>query len=296
MMTRLITLLILSSIYTSCEKTAINASKGSAVNKAIENLPPQLTKYKHKVMVLGTFHFNRSGDGSDVVAKNHLDISTNESQNQIEVLTDSIVHNYQPTIIAVEWLPKYQPTIDTLYNYYLYNNWELKTNEAFQLGFRIAKKAGLNKVHCIDNRPPQPETVVSVDDWEAYGDSLDQMSIWQEYDQVNKTYNTYMDSLLTKLSLKEYLSLINSSEVLKRNKMLWLTGLVNLGYGDKYIGADLTRHWYRRNTRLFVNTRNLCKTDEERVLIIYGQAHKWILDELFEASPEFDVVQPNFNF
>jgi len=76
-----------------------------------------------------------------------------------------------------------------------------------------------------------------------------------------------------------------------RNKKFWLTGLVNLGYDDQYVGADLTGHWYRRNTRIFVNARNLCENKKERIFIIYSNAHKWLLDELSEGSPEFTVVQ-----
>ncbi|MEP2772427.1 MAG: DUF5694 domain-containing protein [Fulvivirga sp.] len=285
-------LLLISLTFVACDQSKKPETSLSLVDKAISQLPPQLTTYKHKVMVLGTFHFHRGGDGSDVVAKNHIDITSEENQKKIEAIADSIVAIYKPTIIAVEWLPKYQGVIDTLYTYYRNDNWELKTNEAFQLGFRIAKKLGLPKVHCIDNRPPQPETVTSIDDWQHYGDSLNQSSIWQEYDTVNQQYNAYMDSLLAVLNVQEYLELLNRTEVQERNKMLWLTGLVNLGYGDKYIGADLTGHWYRRNTRLFVNTRSFCKTKEERILIIYGQAHKWALDELFEGSPEFEVIQP----
>lgn len=67
---------------------------------------------------------------------------------------------------------------------------------------------------------------------------------------------------------------------------------MNVGYLDKYVGADLLGRWYRRNARIYANSKNLVDTDEN-LLIIYGGAHKWILDELFESSPDFQVIQFN---
>lgn len=75
-------------------------------------------------MVLGSFHFNRSRDGSDVVAKNHLDITTPESQTYLEQLVEKI---------AMEWRPSYQSIFDSLLTEYKNDSWELGKNEAFQI-------------------------------------------------------------------------------------------------------------------------------------------------------------------
>ncbi|MFK7846506.1 MAG: DUF5694 domain-containing protein [Rhodothermales bacterium] len=66
---------------------------------------------------------------------------------------------------------------------------------------------------------------------------------------------------------------------------------MNAGVSASIVGADFTGNWYRRNRRILVNIRNQSKTENERVLVIYGAAHKWVLDELFDGFPEFEVVQ-----
>ncbi len=263
-----------------------------AVAEFIKDIPQVTSPYKHKVMVLGTFHFDRDRDGSDVVAKNHLDITTEESQHQIESLVNQIASEFKPTMIAVEWMPAYQPRLDSLYNEYKNGQWALENHEAFQIGFRLAKQMGLSGVHCVDNRPPQPESVHDIDDWDAYAAGLNQEVMVNEYNEDNNTFNQFMDDMLSKADLIQYLKLKNSPEHLRRYKQFSFTGLVNLGYKDTYVGADFTGNWYRRNTRILVNIRNLSKTENERVLVIYGAAHKWVLDELFDGSPEFEVVQP----
>ena len=270
-----------------------NEQPSTALNQLTKNIPQVSQKHHHQAMILGSFHFNRGTDGSDVVSKNHIDIKTEENQKQIEQIAERIATQFKPTIIAVEWMPRVQPQMDSLYTAYQNNTWKLGKNESFQLGFRIAKKLNLATVYCIDNRPPQPESINEIDDIEEYAKSLNQEKVWHEYDEDNSRYTAYMDSLKARLDLKTMLSCLNSRENAQRSKELWLTGIVNLGHGDTYLGADFTGNWYRRNTRIFVNARNLCKSKNERILIIYGNAHKWVLDELFDASPEFQLYQPD---
>ncbi|MBX2876018.1 MAG: hypothetical protein KTR30_28110 [Saprospiraceae bacterium] len=260
--------------------------------KAISNIPQVSTGYQHQVMVLGTFHFNRSTDGSDVVAKNHIDVAAEQSQKEIQEIVNTIETDFKPTLVVVEWMPSFQAKFDSLYQAYLKGDWTLVKNEAFQIGFRTAKAMELPTIYCVDNRPPQPESLHELDDWDSYAKSVGQTEAFNEYNEDNDAFNAYMDDMLSKLSLKQYLILINSPAHVRRYKALSFTGLVNLGQNDNYVGADLTGNWYRRNTRIFTNVRSLCKTKSERILIIYGAGHKWALDEIFAGSPEFEVIQP----
>ncbi|NOS57145.1 MAG: hypothetical protein HOP37_12935 [Cyclobacteriaceae bacterium] len=271
-------------VFTACShQPPVNFSESSA-------FPAIKSSYQHQVMILGTFHFDRGLDGSDVIAKNHLNISDAENQRQILALVDTIVARYKPTVIAVEWMPGKQVRIDSLFQVYARTKELPGKNEAFQIGFRIAEKLNLPTIYAVDNRPPQPETVTELDNFEGYAQSRNQLDMMTEYDQENLIYNTFLDSLLRATDFSTYMRIVNSDANLKRSKQLWFTGLVNLGYADTYVGADLTGHWYRRNTRIFVNIRNLSKQKQERILVIYGMAHKWILEELFQGSPEFEVV------
>lgn len=261
----------------------------SQLGWALKQFPALDEKPMHKVMTLGVFHFDRLRDGSDVVAKNHIDIASEQNQKEILSLVQRL-KQFSPGKIAVEWLPQYQPVMDSLFGAYLKGEYALEKNEAFQLGFRLAKELGHERVYCIDNNPPLPEYMDAIEDWERYADSLGHLELWQAYDHENTAYNTFMDTVQNHLFVTDYLRLINSRENTIRTKQLWTTGLVNVGHGVNYLGADLLGRWYRRNSRLYVNAKNLVEGDEN-LLIIYGGAHKWILDELFESSPEFQVVQ-----
>lgn len=283
-------------IFCSCSnatKTQTERVSSEEITSVIQSFPSIERDPAHQVLTLGVFHFDRSRDGSDVVASNHIDITTDQNQMELDSLIQKLVL-YNPSKIAVEWRPEYQNWMDSLYMEYIAGNYVLGKNEAFQIGFKLAKILGHEKVYCVDNNPPLPESLNEIDDWEAYADSLGHLELWQSFDQENLRYNTYMDTIQKHLNVTDYLLLINSKENSIRNKQLWTTGLVNVGYLDKYVGADLLGRWYRRNARIYANSKNLVSpTTTENLLIIYGGAHKWILDELFESHPDFKVEQLN---
>lgn len=292
-----LTSLALFVFFISCSESEKEKIKGQKFdidsNWAVKNFPAIDKSAKHNVLTLGVFHFDRSRDGSDIVAKNHIDISEETNQNQLDTIILKLEY-FNPSAIAVEWRPEFQNKMDSLYQEYLQGNYKLGKNEAFQIGFKLAKKLGLKKVFCVDNNPPLPSSIEEIDDWELYAENLGHLELWHSYDQENSRYNTYMDTIQKHLKVKDYLLLINSKENSIRNKQLWTTGLVNVGYLDKHVGADLLGRWYQRNSRIYANSKNLVSKDsEENLLIIYGGAHKWILDELFDSSPDFNVIQFN---
>jgi len=281
-------------VATSCNfKNEVKTEQAPKTNlqKALTAYPSIDNNHSRQVLTLGTFHFDRSRDGSDVIANEHVNISTDSNQKELDSIVN-LLAQFNPGKIAVEWRPSYQKWIDSLYQEYQQGNYQLGKHETFQLGFKLANKLGHSKVYCIDNNPPFPEYIDTIDDWETYADSLGHLDLWEAYDAENKRYNTFMDTIQRHLNVSDYLKLINSDQHLKRSKQLWTTGLVNVDHGGKYLGADVVGRWYRRNLRLYANARNLVSKDEN-LLIIYGGAHKWILDELFESAPDFQVVQFN---
>ena len=282
--------LIILSCNTDKEKTT--QSQTTSAGELLQQFPVLEKQANHQAMVLGTFHFDYGMDASDVKGNNRMDIFSDENKQQLDTLIATL-KKYNPTKIAIEWPPSIQNRVDSLYTEYKNGTWEIKRSEIYQIGFRLAKELNHPKVYCIDNRPPMPEAISEIDDLDVYADSLGQKELYHKYDDENAQFNRFLDSIQKTSKLLDILKLYNSTTYNKRSKQLWTTGLVNLGVYHDYAGTDLTGHWYRRNTRIFVNAANLATDKEERVLVVYGAMHKWILDELFESSPEFELQQVN---
>ena len=261
-----------------------------SVKKALDQFPILEKQNKIPIMVLGTFHFNFSQNVSDMKGEDNFDVYANKRQEELNILIKKL-KAFKPTKIAVEMMLPEQAMMDSLFKAYCDGTWKLGRNEVYQVGFRLAKELGLKGVSCVDTRPEQVELDTTVTDLELYAKQRGELEKWEAYNEPNKRTNTYIEKLRTNMSISDYLIFLNTDKVKRRYKQFFLTGLVEVGTGHTYIGADLTGYWYRRNTRIFANVKRLVSSENERILIIYGNSHAWVLEELFKASPEFTTIQ-----
>lgn len=107
----------------------------------------QTLKEPTQLLLLGTFHF--SNPGLDAVKFKSADISSDARQKEIRDVVNRI-KSFQPDKIFIEAGIDQQTLIDSQYSAYLKGNYELSINETNQVGFRLAKELGHNKLYCID--------------------------------------------------------------------------------------------------------------------------------------------------
>lgn len=248
---------------------------------------------KPTVLLLGVFHF--AGEQVDVNTTPEslaVNMMLPERQKQISQLVDALVA-FRPTKIVIEGQPQYQSRYDSLLR--LYQQGKLKASPKFmvsevvQLGFRIATKLGLNTLYAADAQAFrfQLTPADSVLTFEKYKDQTDtSFAYWNErYDRES----AYDDTLCYRLPLNEYLQYLNSPEKRALSNGRWLV-TTKRGSNLEPVGADgfITRY-FNRNVRIYSNIQRSVTRKDERILVIYGATHMFMLNALFEASPEFKV-------
>lgn len=139
---------------------------------------------------------------------------------------------------------------------------ELKHNEVYQLGFRLAKK------HAGQER-------FFNDGW---------------YERYESWWN-HLDEAKTKRTLGEHFLVLNDEEAAARNHGVYLTGGFAYGAGDEYpkINGFINR-WYNRNLKIFANLARITQKPDERIVLIIGSGHLGILHHLVKASPAYELV------
>lgn len=279
---------LLAVIQVNAQTSNLSSAYNLTNTQAVKNIP-QSTKPMHKVLILGSPHFDLGNNASDWKPKSEIDMLGTQKQLEIEQVVQ-LLKKFKPTKICIEWLPQQDSLFQKRYQDYVAGDWQLKTGEYYQFGFRLAKIMGHKKLYCIDNKPKQPESLLEIDDWEKYKTEQTEGSEMKTYDSLNEKFNHYVDSVKYFMSLKNYLLFVNSDEMKNARKRIWFTGLVHAGNKSTYAGADLTGNWYQRNTRIFSNVKKLCTGPEERILVIIGYGHAFVLDEIFKASQQFEVV------
>ncbi|MFZ6052614.1 DUF5694 domain-containing protein [Halocola ammonii] len=237
---------------------------------------------KSEVLVVGTYHFDSEMETDEL---------SSESQQEIERLLDAL-GAFQPTKIFIEVEPEATVTFNQRYRDYLRSEFEIKSrpNEIYQLGFRLARNMGHDSIFLFDN---QTEFIGSLENFSFssffhYADSLDAGYYDRHLEKIKRTWS-HNDSTLKSLPLYDRIRLMNSSELCSTNAQRMHMLELRVGIGESWVGADWLARFYQRNIRMMGNVLK-SSTTEDRIIIIVGANHKWILDQLFENTPDFKVM------
>lgn len=148
---------------------------------------------------------------------------------------------------------------------------------------------GIEKLYPVNANPfrfrlSPEDSVTTFDKYKKQGDSS--YHYWEpKYNEAKLV----ADSLAYFGTLQEYLRFLNSNEVQERSNGRWLV-TTKRGTNTEPIGADgfITRY-FNRNVRIYSNIQRIVTSKTDRVLVIYGATHIYMLKMLFKASPEFDL-------
>ena len=244
---------------------------------------PLLAAQPGQVMLFGTFHFQDAG--LDTVKVKDIDIFTEENQAYLEALTQRL-QGFKPTRVLLEYSPENDALINERYREYLAGNYELGANEIYQLGFRIAKLAGHERVYSFDYRGVE---------WEAeaiyeYAEQHDSPEMGT-FNEIIETFTVEDEQARTTMTLKELLQRQNDPESDRANMDLYLA-TNSIGAGDGYSGAIAASSWWKRNFFMYANIQKLA-TPGERVIAIGGSGHMAILKQLLAIDKRLEGVAVN---
>ncbi len=240
-----------------------------AADKATDGASPPA-----RVMLVGLFHFDNPG--LDAVKFKPLDVMKPAEQVYLQALSERI-GGFKPTKVLLEYPRASDALINQRYADYLAGKYELKVNEIYQLGFRIAKAAGLPRVHGFDER-------------DTPGDNALWSYLPKAEPQTMKALEALIASLSVRLendhrtmSLREILIKSNTAEEDRANKDFYI--MLNAVGADKgkFIGADAAAQWWQRNFRMYANVQVHAQPGE-RVVVIAGSGHTAILRDLLRID------------
>jgi hypothetical protein len=90
-------------------------------------------------------------------------------------------------------------------------------------------------------------------------------------------------------TIREALCLLNAPERGCREQELYL-GLVQIGRGQEYPGADWLTGWYERNLQIFANLLRITEPGD-RIFIVYGAGHIPLLRQFVRESGRYQLEQ-----
>ncbi|HEY4113200.1 MAG TPA: DUF5694 domain-containing protein [Rhizomicrobium sp.] len=233
-----------------------------------------------QVMIVGLFHMsNPNRDLHDVQVP---DVLAPEYQAQIQAISDALAR-FRPTQVDVEW-----PADLTRQRYALYLAGKLppSRNEVVQLGFRLARQAGLDTVHGIDVDGDFPYEPV-----QKYAAAHSEQPILDAADAAVEREVQRETEMLKSNGISPALRSMNDPAVI-RNGNAFYRQLLRIGGGDRQPGADLLTAWHRRNFLICANLLQATRPGD-RVVVFYGSGHAFLLRQCVSETPGLKLVEPN---
>ena len=260
-------------------------------------------KTKPTIMILGSGHF--ANPGLDAYNYRMDDVLAPKRQSEIEQLVEAL-KPFRPTKVALEIDERFDAEAQENYQGYLNGTYELERGEGDQIGFRLAKQMGHSKIFCVDYFPKQdpffPEDFDSnLLDIDKFANEHNQehllSSVEDFYSGEDVEFNEQEDGRVW-IEPKKYEPLIdmfirgNQPEGRSAEHRLYLQ-MAQIGLGEQYPGANWVGHqWYTRNLKIFVNLTRITESNNDRILLIIGGGHVYLVQHFLEASGKYIVESP----
>jgi hypothetical protein len=231
-----------------------------------------------EVMIVGVFHMSNPGHDMHNIAVD--DVLAPKRQAEIVAITDALAR-FKPTKVAVEW-PR--ALVAERYPKYLAGTLPPSHNEVVQLGFRLAKTAGSQGVWGIDADGDFPYPPLK-----AYADAHGMAAALDAQDADVVRMVADEQRLLAGKGISAALRHLN--EPAQVNNAFYRAAL-KVGGGDVQPGADLLTAWYHRNFLICANLLQLAQPGD-RIVVVYGSGHNFLLRQCVTETPGFRLVEPN---
>ncbi len=254
------------------------ATPQSEAEKEVMALVPQHTAIP--LLMLGSYHM--SNPGLDMFNLQADDVQAPKRQEEIQAVVDRLAL-WKPTKVAVE-----SPLGDSLtqarYQAYLNGKLKLRNSEEEQIGFRLAKQLGHDKIYPIDVKLGLNDTelqkLVQANP-QKFGPYLSNLQT------VGKTAISLMGKWLQEGTIGSMLYKMNDPALNEVGHAVYFQSFVPVVEGDNYGGADMVNDWYQRNLRIFSNLHQISDRADDRIFIVYGAGHIPLFQQFADDSPYF---------
>ena len=237
------------------------------------------------LMVLGTAHL--ANNNADVLRTEVDDVISPARQAEIEAVVEALAR-WRPTRIAVEISTTDQARLDRRYADYRAGTYALTAGEVDQIGLRLAARLGHERVYGVDwnDMPPGEEADY---DWEVGAEAAGEQARMATLRNPARGRRT--TDLVQSRPIPEWLAVMNSPEFLLGMHRTYYEYAL-LGGPETNQGANWVGAWHGRNLKIFANLVRLADDPGERVLVIYGAGHAFLLNRFAEESGAFNVERP----
>nr|WP_299338821.1 DUF5694 domain-containing protein [Allomuricauda sp.] len=241
---------------------------------------------KPSIVFIGTYHMGNQGN--NVFKGSYDDILSQERQEELQILIQKL-KDFKPTKILVERDVSDSSEVLARYKKYLAGNYQLTRNEVHQIGFRLAKELRHNKVYSVDWGIFPEDQLYWYENFAKTIPELD--NYYKDWKKAAAKRHKESNEELLKLTIIERIRRLNEEESIEKSHLGYYD-IMRIGWKDKYVGANYLSWWYGRNMKILVNIIRITESPDDRILVIYGNGHSKLLNQLTKESQFYNVIKP----
>lgn len=265
---------------------AAAAASAPSTATTTANVAPSPRPVPTQVMVLGTYHFGNPGQ--DVHNARVDNVLTPRRQAELAAVARALLE-FKPTHVMVEQ----ESTLPGLAvaSYQTFNDEALATraNEVVQIGFRVARLAGLTAVQGIDEQPAAGEPdYYPYDPVETTARELGQLPLLTAANAPVVAFVKTFEARQPTDSVARLLQAFND-DASNRFNHAPMYSMLAIGDTQRQAGAELNAMWYLRNAKIFAKLMGLVRPGD-RVLVVFGAGHGYWLRHFARETPGFQLV------
>ncbi|HET8613060.1 MAG TPA: DUF5694 domain-containing protein [Sphingomonas sp.] len=238
-----------------------------------------------ELLVLGSPHLgNPARDIADPDVPNVL---APDRQKQIETIIDDLAR-FRPTHIAIEWEVSEQDKLDKAYADYLAGRRAARADEIDQIAFRLGKKLGLKRIDAADwfKEPPGKDSDYDFETWaKQHGEQARLDAITGRLKALSQRQTAAMRCT----DVASWYDRVNTPAHRAEDNRAYFDFAL-LGDATANPGATWVGNWHARNLHIFANLVRIAKRPDDRVLVLFGAGHGFLLDRFARDSGAFRVV------
>jgi len=237
-----------------------------------------------KVMILGVSHLVARNDVHNSLFRD--DPLSTRRQAQITDIVQRL-SRFHPTKVLIE-ARMADPVFAIRYRRYLIGRFTLPANEIYQFGFRIAARARDKAIYPIDTNGK-----TLIDENSASGKRITGFLNAHFSSVRDASFDVFLarsNALETGGTYLELLRYLNTDAAIRANASVYSV-LDGMGRDSDNAGSAYVSQWYTRNCYIFSNILSVISPGD-RVLVLIGQGHEYLLREFVRLNPNLVDVDP----
>ena len=239
-----------------------------------------------QIMVVGAFHLGNPGQ--DVANAEIENMLTDRRQSEIAAAAEAIAA-FKPTVVAVERITAAPDYIDPNFAAFTPAMLGESADERCQIGYRVAKLAGVTRVYGIDEQPGEGEPdYFPFGELAAHAEATGQSGVLNAQIADIQARSARFSAMQKEKTFSELLIVANQ-DASSDDEFYYRTFAFDRG--ETQPGAELQAYWFMRNAKIFSKLAQVTKPGD-RVVVVYGAGHKAWLEHFADHTPGFARVDP----